>query len=109
MATSFINYAEGGTKSETTATCAKPTNTAENDIMFAHVSKGNNQSINSVPTGWTLIASGGTTYTITTYLYWKLAGASEPTSYTWGSTGNGQLMVLIFCYISTRSFFYKTS
>jgi hypothetical protein len=72
--------------SANTAAASKPTGTAEDDIMFALVLRADDAHTepSTVPTNWTEIAdhyqaSGDAHHE----LYWKLAGASEPSSYTW--------------------------
>lgn len=46
--------------------------------MFALISRGSTDAPDSAPDGWTLLASTGTRW-----LYYKVAGASEPATYTW--------------------------
>lgn len=81
MAVSFINSATYDSASSSSAACSKPTNTANDDIMFAIVQQ-NAAYPNSVPTGWTELnrKKAATSYVV---FYWKKA-ASEGTSYTWG-------------------------
>lgn len=68
------------------ATCSKPSGVISGDFMVACVGYYANISI-TAPSGWTLQAtsfdgnSGSKIYT-------KTAGASEPSSYTWGVGGN---------------------
>ena len=66
-------------------TLAKPTNTQENDIMFAHICIHNGGNVTVVPSGWALVTSGMKYWGANTlmYVYYKVATASEPASYTW--------------------------
>lgn len=70
----------------------KPTGTADNDIMLAHV-WAYEETVTSVPTGWTLLEQQSTSdvtaqpEVFNAYLYIKEAGASEPADYTWGTSG----------------------
>ena len=76
--------------------CNVPTGTTQNDIMFALVSMYSN-TVRSVPTGWSTLGS----YTSSSdkyYLYYKIAGSSEPSSYTWGVQSNAWGSVTIATY-----------
>ncbi len=79
-----------------TVTVTKPASTASGDLLLAYIHAGTSASpsptVTAVPTGWTQIAmianSGGGQY-ITARLYYKVAGGSEPASYSWSlSTGS---------------------
>ena len=87
-----ITYRANATATFTTTstlTINKPTGTVENDVMIACLVI-NPETINSVPDGWTLLYNSIINGTIAErqYTYWKLAGASEGSSYSWGTTGN---------------------
>jgi hypothetical protein len=86
----YINAAEANATSGTSAQVNKPTGTVENDFMMALLvstigSDTDGSTMSSTPAGWTLEHD----YVQTTtsgqhvYVYWKVAGASEPSSYTW--------------------------
>ena len=66
------------------ATVNKPSGTVQNDVLVASVNfeKGSDNSV-TPPSGWTLIrrTNNGTDVGMATY--YKVAGASEPSSYTW--------------------------
>lgn len=70
----------------TSITIDKPSGTAENDIMVAYITSGGASSI-TPPTGWTQIASTNHVFSYQ-WFYYKVAGASEPTTYTWSWTGD---------------------
>lgn len=74
----------------------KPTGTAEGNILFAFIRIGGAKAVDSVPSGWTLICSH-LPY-IYYYLYYKIAGASEPSSYTWSFTGSSLIRIVCSCY-----------
>lgn len=76
-----------------TLSCNKPAGTAQNDIMFALVFCYTGGSITSSPAGWTLLASSGMHY-----LYYKVAGASEPASYTWQQSNSVRFAISIITY-----------
>src|SRR5688500_15114935 len=71
----------------------KPTGTAENDLMLAHV-WAYEETVTAAPTGWTEQTSArqttrdveGEPEIFTSYIYHKFAGASEPADYTWETT-----------------------
>jgi hypothetical protein len=70
------------TGSNNNITIAKPTGVAQGDLLVAVFGIKTADGINSTPAGWTLLDSllnGGHGCAI----YTKIAGSSEPTSYTW--------------------------
>jgi hypothetical protein len=83
MALTFINAAHYDNASSTDCGINKPTNTADNDIMFAFIKRIGTTDPSTVPTGWALLGKGTDVDSDSGYwLYWKLA-ASEGASYTW--------------------------
>lgn len=83
MAIAFINAAHYDSSSSTSAVISKPTNTADNDIMFALIKRGVQANPTTTPTGWALLGSADDVDSASRwFLYWKLA-ASEGASYTW--------------------------
>lgn len=78
----------------------KPSGTVEGDFLYAlfMTYKTSAVSVDSVPSGWALIAER----TVSTYyhfwLYYKVAGASEPTSYTWSISTTAKLHAVCGCY-----------
>ena len=81
-----------------TITLTKPASTAENDLLLVHIQTRNDgsgtggNSVNSVPSGWTLGkyqkgTGSGNAYSTGQY-YWKVAGSSEPSSYDFGLEGS---------------------
>lgn len=66
---------------------SKPTGTLQNDVMYAHVViYANNTRSCATPSGWTLVdsTSSGNYYS---YLFSLVAGASEPSTYTFTISG----------------------
>ena len=91
----YINEAEASATTGTSAQVNKPTGTAEDDFMIALLvstigSDTDGSTMFSAPSGWTSEHN----YTQTApsgqhvYIYWKVAGASEPSSYTWTWTSS---------------------
>lgn len=91
MAISFINFSTttdgAGNKNGTTTllAAAKPTDTAENDILIAHVFVSSQGVTITAPEGFTQILSTNLSGSWDERLvtYWKRATASEPASYSW--------------------------
>lgn len=67
----------------TTLTISKPTGTAEGDVMVAAIGTVNATSISTPPSGWTLSRSIDNGTDLGLDVYYKVAGASEPSSYDW--------------------------
>jgi hypothetical protein len=66
----------------TTLVIAKPTGVAQGDVMLATVT-ATSTTAPTAPSGWTVVKSiSGTALRQATY--YKVAGASEPASYSWG-------------------------
>jgi len=93
MAFAKIDATVANSSGAKTLSCDKPAGTAQNDIMFALVFCYTGGSITSSPTGWTLLASSGMHY-----LYYKVAGASEPASYTWEQSASTRFAISIITY-----------
>lgn len=87
-ATTYTEYAAAGTA----ITCTAPSGIAAGDLLFAMLTWATGtETINLVPTNWTLIQttpSGGANKT-TLATYYHSASAAEVASYTWGLTGTG--------------------
>ena len=68
-----------------TWTGQKPSGTAENDLLLAHLTFDQVAVVNVVPSGWSLLV--GPLFPVGNdcrlFLYTKVAGGSEPTEYTW--------------------------
>ena len=72
------------TKVSTDATSidlAKPAGVVEGDLMVAFLSKDDDNDI-TPPAGWSLIESDTGDFAVRVICYWKEAGASEPSNYT---------------------------
>lgn len=88
MAITFVNAAKSptsypGTNNTSTCTIAKPTSTASGNFMMALINSGGGVVI-SGPSGWTKETEyDSTNFAGTHTLWWKVAGGSEPSNYTW--------------------------
>lgn len=88
----YLNYS-GGLTGDVGTTFDKPTGTVEGDLMLcALVTSGDTLTI-TPPSGWTKHLSeyrfGAVGQRQTYQLFWKIAGASEPATYTFSHTGGG--------------------
>lgn len=73
----------------------KPSGVVEGDLMVAWVCPYQSNSISSAPSGWNAIHSGDSGNR-ELFAYWKEAGGSEPSTYTWSFTGtSGGTSILI--------------
>ena len=63
----------------------KPTGTVQNDVMVASIAVRPNTATITAPSGWTLVRRTNNTNSNPNSLatYYKVAGSSEPTTYTW--------------------------
>lgn len=76
----------------TSAVVSKPTNTQSGDIMFAFISNLGQYS-SSIPEGWVKIAQDSSSLCFE--LIYKIAGDSEPSSYTFGFSASSKVMVTV--------------
>ena len=81
-------------------TVDKPSGTAEGDILFCCIAwfSSGKPDIDYVPAGWTLIAHHRGNFEAQS-LYYKVAGASEPSDYTWSLDGPAKTRMVCSCYI----------
>lgn len=78
----FISYRAGGSTTGNTITLVKPTDVQENDLLLLTISfETSTATINSVPSGFTLVRSDGKAGSSITFTYKKIATANEPASY----------------------------
>ncbi|MCH9034472.1 MAG: hypothetical protein IID42_08210, partial [Planctomycetes bacterium] len=77
---------------------AKPTGTVENDLLIAVIS--NEKGTIDTPAGWTVIATAldGNRNQSRTTVFYKVAGPSEPSLYTFTSTNNKKASGAILRY-----------
>lgn len=66
------------------------------DLMLANITvNGGTSALVTPPTGWTLIQRTDNDVNVSMLTYWKVAGASEPSSFTWTvnnqTTGEGAI------------------
>ncbi|HYF13257.1 MAG TPA: hypothetical protein VD928_03100, partial [Candidatus Paceibacterota bacterium] len=67
-------------------TLTKPSGVVSGDLLLASISINGGQPTTATtthPSGWTLLAKTDNDTHVGILTYWKIAGASEPSSYTW--------------------------
>lgn len=72
---------------DTNATGNKPTGTVEGDLLVAFVGSDDTAAVHGNPGGWTQVGSSIEQSSSEHSLWFKAAGASEPSTYTWSLGG----------------------
>jgi len=81
---------ENASGSGTSVGIVKPTSTAANDVMIAHISvRGGTGATITPPAGWTLIRRNDSGTTLATATYYRVATSATAETYTWTVT-NGR-------------------
>ncbi|MEM7538796.1 MAG: SdrD B-like domain-containing protein [Chloroflexota bacterium] len=98
---SVATAVDGG--SPTGVTINQPTGTATNDLLLAAIATDSGDETISAPAGWTQIDQGNSgatgTSDISFALFYKLATASEPASYTFSWAGGEDVSAAILRYV----------
>ncbi|MDO8540474.1 MAG: choice-of-anchor D domain-containing protein [Opitutaceae bacterium] len=92
--------ANSGSASVTSLLINKPTGVVSGDFMLAGVSVGSTATI-TPPSGWTLVRSISDGLKMSVYR--KLAGASEPSSYTWSISTSSKIAGGIVAFSSLNA------
>ncbi|MFW2403867.1 MAG: DNRLRE domain-containing protein [Gammaproteobacteria bacterium] len=80
----FQEFTEAKATAATNLSVDKPAGTGTGDLLIATlVTDGSKSASMSAPAGWTVIDLAEQSGQVTYGVWWKLAGASEPASYTW--------------------------
>src|SRR6266849_1492498 len=82
-----------------TLTLDAPVGTSSGDVLVAHLIVQTAGNKITAPTGWNIVLRQDTSSAISTVTYVKVAGASEPASYTWSFSTAGQASGGIASYI----------
>src|SRR5206468_960168 len=94
----------GGANSNITMLIAlKPAGATRCDVMVAHVIVQTAGNVITRPTGWNLVLRQDTSSAIATATYVKVAGSSEPASYTWSFGTAGQASGGIASYMGVNT------
>ncbi len=95
VASTYDNVGGGGTAS---LGMAQPAGTLENDLLIAQIGlRSGSPSITTVPAGWALAASQSRG-DMTQLVYYKIAGAAEPATYTWGFGSSYRLSAVLSAF-----------
>ena len=89
-----------------TITILRPAGMAVNDLMIAVLAqRGQNANPVASSAGWTRINGANNGGTLGIDVYWKLASAAEPASYTWVMTRNARISgaISVFRGVDTAS------
>jgi hypothetical protein len=100
----FLNAAYNSDAGSSTSTVAKPTGTTTGDLLIAIVAADSDSTIANVtaPTGWTV--SGSFAPYVRMKVWYKVAGSSEPTSYSFvHSNASGRAVILRFNNFDTAN------
>ena len=100
-AVTFESKAESEGKS-TSIPIGKPSGTVAGNLLLATIGQDQHDAVISAPSGWTLISrgAGGADFTKDAYLaiFYKIAGSSEPSSYSFTSTKGENFAAAILRY-----------
>jgi hypothetical protein len=77
----------GSSSSRTSITISKPAGTVAGDVMVASIVQNDAVPV-SAPAGWTPVREDSVDTAIKQSVFVRVAGASEPSSYTWSLGGN---------------------
>jgi hypothetical protein len=97
----YQSFAEASYAFDTTSiTVSKPSGTASGDLLIGVIVTDGDAGTFTPPSGWTLINSGtadpgGITDQVTLGAWYKIAGGSEPPSYTWNWTNSQAVYAFI--------------
>jgi hypothetical protein len=96
----LIASADYDNSGSTTAVVGKPTGTVEDDLMLAFIRRiESGVTPTGVPSDWTLREiEDDSFFSLTYYLYYKVAGGSEPSDYTWTWAGSVRTGATIATY-----------
>ena len=108
MAIAFRSLSASAGTSGSPATQNKPTGVVSGDVMLAWLYVDLNATVSTPATGWTQLdlqasATSGQTYNM--YVYYKVAGASEPTSYSWtlSAANYNEVLITAFSGVDTTT------
>jgi uncharacterized protein YbdZ (MbtH family) len=86
-----------------TLTLSVPAGTSSGDVMVAHVDVRTAGNSIAAPAGWSLVLRQDSSSAIATATYVKVAGSSEPSSYTWSFGTSGEASGGIASYIGVNN------
>ena len=81
----------GSSSARTSIAVNRPAGTLWGQVMLASIVSNNDDPAFTAPAGWTLVRQGTITDALRHAVYWKVAGPSEPASYTWTTSSSRRL------------------
>lgn len=98
MAFDYVHHTNAFGNPITDLTLTKPTGTTTNDILFALLKDASGGDPSATPSGWSLLVSDVLTAGMKHFLYYLVAGGSEPANYTWTWASGTRLTGTMICY-----------
>jgi hypothetical protein len=87
-----VNSASNGSSSARTSIAVnRPAGTLWGQVMVASIVSNDDDPAFAAPAGWTLARQNTITDALRHAVYWKVAGPSEPASYTWTTSSSRRL------------------
>ena len=86
-----------------TLTINVPVGTTSGDVMIAHVIVSTTGNAIAAPPGWNLVLRQDSSSSISTAMYEKVAGSSEPANYTWSFGTAGEASGGIASYMGVNT------
>jgi large repetitive protein len=102
-AVSHRNTQTGSATGATSVSVTKPTGVQANDLLVAHVMVTGNVTASIAGSGWTAVTSGTAANTATQASFYKIAGGSEPASYSFTWTGSQAAAATVTAYYGVKS------
>src|SRR3954468_21685402 len=97
------NTQTGTATAATSVTVTKPTGVQTNDLLVAHVMVTGNVTGSLAGAGWTQVTSGTAANAGTQASFYKIAGGSEPASYSFTWTTNRAAVATVTAYYGVMS------
>ena len=97
------NTQTGTATGTTSVSVTKPTGVQTNDLLVAHVMVTGNATASLAGAGWTPVTSGTAANAGTQASFYKIAGGSEPGSYSFTWTTNRSTVATVTAYYGVKS------
>ena len=97
------NTQTGTATGTTSVSVTKPTGVQTNDLLVAHVMVTGNATASLAGAGWTPVTSGTAANAGTQASFYKIAGGSEPGSYSFTWTTNRSAVATVTAYYGVKS------
>ncbi|HKO73924.1 MAG TPA: hypothetical protein VJU01_01285, partial [Gaiellaceae bacterium] len=97
------NTQTGSATGATSVSVTKPTGVQANDLLVAHVMVTGNVTASIAGSGWTAVQSGSAANAATQASFYKIAGGSEPASYSFTWTGSQAAAATVTAYYGVKS------